>query len=259
MTEVFGGGHGAHDPTWISRFTDATRQAERFRAGRVLLAGDAAHVHYPVGGQGLSLGIQDAVDLGWKLALVVRGRAPEALIDTYHDDRHPAVATTLRHTLALGALQRRDDRTTVLADLVSELAGLDGSRRLLVARTSGLDVRVDLGDGHPLLGRRMPDVDLDTPEGPRRVFALLHDARPLLLDLGGADGAVAAALAGDERVRVVAARTAGPWTMPVIGAVPAPAAVLVRPDGVVAWVGDGSTAGLDDALTRWFGPPRRAA
>lgn len=256
MAEVLGGDHGAHDPTWISRFTDATRQAERFVAGRVLLAGDAAHVHYPVGGQGLSLGIQDAVNLGWKLALVVRGNAPEALLDSYHDERHPAVARTLRHTLALGALQRRDDRTEILAELVSELAGMDEPRRRLVARTSGLDVRHDLGDDHPLLGRRMPDVDLTTADGPRRAYELLHDARPLLLDLDGPDGAVAAATRADPRVRTVAATAAGPWELPALGEVPAPAAVLVRPDGHVAWVGDAPGATLDAALERWLGAPR---
>ena len=186
---MFGTDFGVHTPVWISRFTDMTRQAASLPFGRVLLAGDSAHVHYPAGGQGLSLGVQDAVNLGWKLAQVVAGTSPERLLDTYHDERHPVAARALRHTMASGLLQRGDDRSKALVEVVSELAILDEPRRLLAGIISGLDIHYDLGEGHPLLGRRMPDLDLVTADGPLRVFTLLHDARPVLLDLGGPGGA----------------------------------------------------------------------
>jgi 3-(3-hydroxy-phenyl)propionate hydroxylase len=245
LRTVFGTDLGVHDVTWISRFTDATRQAAAYRAGRVLLAGDAAHVHYPAGGQGLSIGIQDAVNLGWKLARVVHGTSPERLLDSYHAERHPVTERTLRYTMALGQMQRRDDRMQAVVDVVSRLAAMDEPRRWLVALGSQLDVHYDLGDGHPLLGRRMPDLDL---AGGGRVAELLRAARPVLLDLGDAGTLDAAA----ERVEVVRARCDGPWELPVLGAVRAPGAVLVRPDGHVAWVGEGSGAGLAEALDRWF-------
>jgi 3-(3-hydroxy-phenyl)propionate hydroxylase len=244
--------YGVHDPGWITRFTDTTRQADAYRRGRVLLAGDAAHIHYPAGGFGISLGVQDAVNLGWKLAEVVRGTAPDALLDTYHAERHPVAAGLVRYTMATVALARRDERTQALGSIVTELVGLPEARLAIAGEMSGLAVRYDLGDGHPLLGRRMPDLDLVTHDGPSRVYAWLHDARPLLLDLGRPGGIEAGPWA--DRVRVVRAASDGPWELPVIGAVPAPAAVLVRPDGHVAWVGDGSDAGLVDALTTWFGP-----
>lgn len=254
LRAVYGSDFGLHDPTWISRFTDATRQAASYRAGRVLLAGDAAHVHYPAGGQGLSLGVQDAVNLGWKLAQVVHGTSPEALLDTYHAERHPVGARILRHTMALGAMQRRDDRIEALVGVMSELAALDEPRRRLVATSSGLDIHYDLGEGHPLLGRRMPDLDLETADGPMRVYELLHEARPVLLNLGTPDALDPNAM--PARVRVVDARYVGAWKLPVLGAVPAPSAVLIRPDGYVCWTGDGgSNGGLEDALERWFGVP----
>ena len=153
-----------------------TRQAESYRAERVLLAGDSAHVHYPAGGQGLSLGVQDAVNLGWKLAQVVNGTSPESLLDTYQDERHPVVARALQHTMALGVLQRGDERIRALVYLVSELARIDEPRKRLAGIISGLDIHYDLGEGHPLLGRRMPDLDLVTADGPLRLFTLLHDA-----------------------------------------------------------------------------------
>jgi hypothetical protein len=249
LIAVFGSDFGVHHPTSISRFTDMTRQAAAYRDRRVLLAGDAAHIHYPVGGQGCSLGMQDAVNLGWKLARVVRGTSPDSLLDTYHDERHPVAARTLKHTIALAMLQRRDDRTTALVDVVSALASLDEPRRWIAGIGSGLDIHYDLGAGHPLLGRRMPDLDLTTAEGSLRVFALLHDARPVLLNLGEPG-----ALAGwADRVPLVDATYEGGWELPVLGAVGAPAAVLVRPDGYVAWVGEGTDSGLSDALTTWFG------
>ncbi len=251
LVAVYGSDFGLHDPTWVSRFTDATRQAASYRAGRVLLAGDAAHVHYPAGGQGLSLGVQDAGNLGWKLAQVVRGISPESLLDTYHAERHPVGARILRHTMALGAMQRRDDRTDALVGLVSELAELDEPRRRLVTTSSGLDIRYDLGEGHPLLGRRMPDLDLLTTEGPVRTYELLHDARPVLLNLGAPGALDLGTWSG--QVRLVQATYAGEWVLPVLGVVPAPSAVLIRPDGYVCWAGDGSEEGLGDALAAWFG------
>src|ERR1700683_2631875 len=187
LITVYGTDFGVHNPTSISRFTDMTRQAAAYRAGRVLLAGDSAHVHYPAGGQGLGLGVQDAVNLGWKLAQVVNGTSPESLLDTYHDERHPVAARALRHTMAQTALQRQDERTKALADVISELASMDEPRKRLAGIVSGLDIRYDLGEGHPLLGRRMPDLDIQTSRGPRRVFALLHTAQPLLLTLGEPD------------------------------------------------------------------------
>jgi 3-(3-hydroxy-phenyl)propionate hydroxylase len=252
LTAVYGTDFGVHNPTWISRFSDATRQAAAYRAGRVLIAGDAAHVHYPAGGQGLSLGIQDAVNLGWKLAQVVDGISPESLLDTYQAERHPVTARALRYTMAQTTLQRRDERMQALVEIVSELAALDEPRRRLAGRISALDIHYELGEGHPLLGRRVPDLDLVTPDGPRRVFELLHEARGLLLNFGEPGTLDIAGWA--LRVQLLDARHDGGWELPVLGAVTAPTAVLVRPDGYVAWVGDGDDAGLTDALTRWFGP-----
>jgi hypothetical protein len=251
LVTVYGTDFGIHSPTWISRFTDTTRQAAAYRAGRVLLAGDSAHVHYPAGGQGLSLGVQDAVNLGWKLAQVVKGTSPDSLLDTYQDERHPVAAGALRHTMAQTALQRQDERTKALLDVVSGLAKMDEPRKRLVGIVSGLDIHYDLGEGHPLLGRRMPDLDLVTAGGPLRVFELLHDAKPVLLNLGAPRGFDIAPWA--ERVQLIDAEYAGPWELPVIGEVTAPNAVLIRPDGYVAWVGDGTDGGLREALTTWFG------
>ena len=253
LITVYGTDFGIHNPTWISRFTDMTRQAAAYRAGRVLLAGDSAHVHYPAGGQGLSLGVQDAVNLGWKLAQVVNGTSPESLLDTYQDERHPVAARALQHTMAQTALQRRDERMEALVDVVSELASMDEPRKRLAGIISGLDIHYDLGEGHPLLGRRMPDLDLVTADGPLRVFELLHDARPVLLNLGEPGGFDIAPWA--DRVQLIDADYDGQWELPVLGAVTAPTAVLIRPDGYVAWVGDRTHLGLAEALTTWFGPP----
>ena len=252
LVAVRGSDYGLRSASWISRFTDMTRQAAAYREGRVLLAGDAAHVHSPVGGHGLNIGVQDAVNLGWKLAQVVKGTSPESLLDTYHAERHPIAARVLRSTMAQTALSRTDDRVIALRDTLAELVVLDEPRKRLAAMQSGLDVHYDLGEGHPLLGRRMPDLDLSTGDGPLRVFTLLHDARPALIDLGGPGGFDIAPWAG--RVQSIGARYDGPWELPALGEVPAPAAVLVRPDGCVAWVGDGTDNGLTDALTTWFGP-----
>jgi 2-polyprenyl-6-methoxyphenol hydroxylase-like FAD-dependent oxidoreductase len=256
LIAVYGTDYGIHSPTWITRFTDMTRQAAAYRDGRVLLAGDAAHVHSPVGGQGLNTGVQDAVNLGWKLAQVVHRTAPESLLDTYHAERHPVAARVLRNTMAQVALMRVDDRIEALRDTVSELLSMDEPRRRFAAMMSGLDIHYDLGEGHPLLGRRMPDLDLVTAEGPLRVFTLLHDARPVLLNLGEPGGFDITPWAG--RVQLIDAEYVGTWELPVLGAVTAPTAVLIRPDGYVAWVGDVTQLGLADTLTTWFGPPTAA-
>jgi 2-polyprenyl-6-methoxyphenol hydroxylase-like FAD-dependent oxidoreductase len=256
LIAVYGTDFGIHSPTWISRFTDMTRQAVAYRAGRVLLAGDSAHVHYPAGGQGLSLGVQDAVNLGWKLAQVVNSTSPESLLDTYQDERHPVAARALQHTMAQGALQRQDERIKALVAVVSELASMDEPRKRLAGIISGLDIHYDLGEGHPLLGRRMPDLDLVSADGPLRVFTLLHDAKPVLLNLGEPGGFDVTPWA--DRVQLIDAEYVGPWELPVLGAVTAPTAVLIRPDGYVAWVGDRTHLGLHEALTTWFGPPTTA-
>ena len=256
LIAVYGTDFGIHSPTWISRFTDMARQAASYRKGRVLLAGDAAHVHYPTGGQGLNIGVQDAVNLGWKLAQVVKKTSPESLLDTYHTERHPVAARVLHNTMAQVALLRPDDRTNALRDIVSDLLGMDEPRKRVAAMMSGLDIHYDLGEGHPLLGRRMPDLDLVTASGLLRVFTLLHDARPVLLNLGEPGGFDISSWA--DRVQLLDAKYVDPWELPAIGTVTAPTAVLIRPDGYVAWVGDLTQLGLADALTTWFGPPAAA-
>ena len=220
LIAAYGTDYGIHSPASISRFTDMTRQAASYRKGRVLLAGDAAHVHPPDGGQGLQTGVQDAVNLGWKLAQVVKGTSPESLLDTYHAERHPVAARVLRNTMASVALRREDERTKALRDTMSELLGMDEPRRRFAAMMSGLDIHYDLGEGHPLLGRRMPDLDLVTANGPLRVFTLLHDARPVLLNLGEPGGFDITPWA--DRVQLIDARYDGVWELPALGAVTAP-------------------------------------
>ena len=253
LIAVYGTDYGVHSPTWISRFTDVARQAAAYRDRRVLLAGDAAHVHPSDGGQGLNTGVQDAVNLGWKLAQVVHRTAPDSLLDTYHAERHPVAARVLRNSMASVVLRRSDERTNSLRDILSELLGMDEPRRRFAAMMSGLDIHYDLGEGHALLGRRMPDLDLVTANGPLRVFALLHDARPVLLNLD--EPRVFDIAPWAARVRLVDAAYAGRWELPALGPVAAPTAVLIRPDGYVAWVGEATQVGLADALTTWFGPP----
>ena len=252
LIRVDGKDYGVHSPRFISSFTDMTRQAVVYRSGRVLLAGDAAHVHAPMGGQGLNIGVQDSVNLGWKLAQVVKGTSPVSLLDTYQAERHPVGARVLQNTMAQRALGATDVRTGALRNLLAELLTMDQPRKHIAGMISGLDVHYDLGEGHPMLGWRMPDLDLATANGPVRVFELLHNAKPVLLNLGDAGALDITAWA--ERVQLVDATYAGPWELPVLGEVSAPSAVLVRPDGHVAWIGEGRDAGLRDALTRWFGP-----
>jgi 3-(3-hydroxy-phenyl)propionate hydroxylase len=250
LIAIYGTDFGVHSPIWLSRFTDMARQAATYRKGRVLLAGDAAHVHAPMGGQGLNIGVQDAVNLGWKLAQVIKRTSPESLLDTYHAERHPVAARVLRSTLAQTAMRRPDDRTKALNEYVAEFLSAEESRKRMVAEMSGLGVHYDFGEGHPLLGRRMPDLDLLTANGGQRVYTLLHGARPVLINLGEPGGIDITRWA--HRVQSIDAQYTGKWDVPAIGEVTAPAAVLIRPDGYVAWVGDGTERGLADVLTTWF-------
>jgi 2-polyprenyl-6-methoxyphenol hydroxylase-like FAD-dependent oxidoreductase len=260
LIRIAGRDFGMHSPRWISRYGDAARQADRYRVGRVLLAGDAAHIHYPAGGQGLNTGVQDAVNLGWKLAAVVRGGldhgAGDDLLDSYQAERHPVAERVLRNTRAQTALSRSDAQTDALRETVADLLDIPEADRRLALMITALDVRYPVGGpAHPLLGLRAPDVDLTTDAGPVRLYELLHAARPVLLDLGAevlVDGWA-------DRVDVVAATPVDPvWTAPVAGAVAAPRAVLVRPDGHIAWVAAGAVDqdSLRAALTRWCGPAR---
>ncbi|MGY8706365.1 FAD-dependent monooxygenase [Bradyrhizobium sp. 18BD] len=252
LVAVYGTDFGAHNPSYISRFTDASRQASSYRKGRVLLAGDAAHIHHSVGGQGLNIGMQDAVNLGWKLAQVVKGMSSDSLLDTYHAERHPVGARLLRNTMAqIALLRRNDDGRKAARDVVSDLLAMDEPRQRIGAMMSGLDIRYDLGDGHALLGRRMPDLDLTIEGRATRLFTLLHDARGVLLNFGEAWTLDLAPWA--DRIEFIDAIYDGPWELPAIGQVAAPKAVLVRPDGHVAWVGDERQHGLANALITWFG------
>lgn len=252
LVAVYGTDYGIHSPRWLSRFTDAARQAADYRRGRVLLAGDAAHIHHPVGGQGLNTGVQDAVNLGWKLAQVVNKTAPDSLLDSYHAERHPVGRRVLRNALAQMALLRPDERTQALRDIVSDLLAMDEPRTCFAAMMSGLDIHYELGEGHPLVGRRMPDLDLVTAAGSLRVFDLLRDARPVLLDFGGTGDIDIAPWAG--RVCTVDAKRVDRCVLPMLGAVSMPPAVLIRPDGHVAWAGAGTDPALRDSLATWFGP-----
>lgn len=252
LVRVDGTDYGAHSPRYISRFTDMTRQAVTYRAGRVLIAGDAAHVHAPLGGQGLNLAVQDAANLGWKLAQVVKGTSPDTLLDSYEAERHPVAANVMRNTMAQRALSAPDDRTVALRDIVADLLTLDEARKSIAGMISGLDIhyRPD-GDHHPIVGRRVPDLQMETADGAARLYEHLHDAKALLLDL---DTTAHIDLGPwSERVKHVAATCPGPWELPIIGAVETPSALLIRPDGYVAWAGTGTDEGLPEALTTWFG------
>jgi bifunctional hydroxylase/dehydrase len=242
-------------PLWTSWTTDSSRQAAQYRQGRAFLLGDAAHVHLPIGAQGMSAGVGDAVNLGWKLGAVISGRAPQELLDTFHAERHPVGARILVNTLAQRLLYLSGDEMDPMRAVMAELLAYDDVKRLLVGMVTGLDIRYDVGGGeHPLLGRRLPDAELAASSGPARAFGFLHAGRGVLFDLGGIDGLAAAAgpWAGQADVVTVTARPAG-----ALADVPA---VLVRPDGYIAWIGspESGTAGLPDALARWFGEPRAA-
>ena len=264
LVRVYGQDFGLRSAGWISRFTDMARQADAYRAGRVLLAGDAAHVHPPHGGQGLNLGVQDAYNLGWKLAQVVRGVSSPDLLNTYHEERHPVGAQVLRLALAQAALQVPDARHRALKDTLAELMTLDSARAHMAAQLSGLGLRYDLyslytppgaGAPHPLVGARAPDQDLTLDDGREaRVFELLHDARPVLLCLGAPCPAEL-----PQGVRVVTARCTTAWTLPLTGEVEAPEAILIRPDGYVAWAGARDDPALGEVAAWWFGDAQRAA
>ncbi|GHJ12919.1 rifampin monooxygenase [Micromonospora sp. AKA38] len=237
---VAGTDFGVHSPRWMSRFGDATRLAERYRVGRVLLAGDAAHIHPPIGGQGLNLGLQDAFNLGWKLAAQVRGWAPDTLLDTYQAERHPVAADVLDNTRAQMELLSTGPGPRAVRRLLTELMDIDEVNRRLIEKITAIDVRYDLGEGPDLLGRRLPEVDVR--QG--RLYDLLHHGRGLLLDRTGrltVDG-------WSDRVDHLGDPTA---TLDAPG-------VLLRPDGHVAWVGD-DQRDLDRHLSRWFGEPHAQA
>ena len=251
LISTYGTDFGLRSINWISRFSDATRQAASYRNGRVLLAGDAAHIHPPQGGQGLGTGLQDAVNLGWKLAQVINKTSPESLLDSYHAERHPVGARVLQNTRAQIVMSKPDGQHAALREIMTELLGLDESRKHIVGMLSGLAIHYDLGEGHPLLGRRMPDLDLQTADGPTRMFSLLHDAKAVLLNLGEADGFDISAWS--NRVRLVTATYEGRWELPVLGEVTSPSAVLIRPDGYVAWTGHVADPELPQVLTTWFG------
>jgi 2-polyprenyl-6-methoxyphenol hydroxylase-like FAD-dependent oxidoreductase len=251
LVAVYGSDFDLRDASWITRFSDVARQAATYRSGRVLVAGDAAHIHPPMGGQGMGTGVQDAVNLGWKLAQVVRGTSPEALLDTYQAERHPVGARAIR--MALAQVQRQGDaRHDALRETAVELVAMDEPRRHIAGILSGIGIRYDLGDGHPLVGWRLPDLDLQTDAGATRAFALLHEARPVLLELAGSSERFALG-SWSGRVRRVEATAVGPCELPGVGAVELPSAVLLRPDGHVAWAGDTDDPALPVALETWFG------
>jgi 2-polyprenyl-6-methoxyphenol hydroxylase-like FAD-dependent oxidoreductase len=236
LRDLAGTDFGVHSPRWLSRFGDATRQAERYRAGRVLLAGDAAHIHPPTGGQGLNLGVQDAFNLGWKLAAEVNGWAPEGLLDSYHTERHPVGARVLDNTRAQITLLGTGPGATALREMFAKLMDFEEVNRYVTGMITAVDVRYDLGEGHELLGRRLRDL----PLGQGRLYELMHGGRGLLLDRTGG-----LSVAGwEDRVDHVA-DAAEELDVP---------AVLLRPDGHVAWAGEEQKE-LNGALPRWFGAP----
>lgn len=250
--------HGGK-PVWVSWFTDSSRQASEYRRGRVLLAGDAAHVHLPIGGQGMSAGVQDAVNLGWKLAAEVHGHAPAGLLDTYHSERHPVGARVIMNTLAQRLLYLRGDEMQSLREVFGELLSYEEVQRHLVGMVTGLDIQYDVGPGdHPLLGRRVPNQELVGEfgqSGKSSVFEQLHAARGVLLDLEDDAGLRAAAAPWADQLNLVTAtcHASGP-SAPLDGV----GAMFVRPDGYAAWIRAAGTGadGLADVLTRWYGPPR---
>ena len=250
LVTVYGEDFGVHSPTWISRFTDGARQAEAYRSGRILLAGDAAHVHPPDGGQGLNLGVQDAFNLGWKLARVARGLSPSSLLDTYHTERHPVGARVLRHTLAAVALRRPDGHAKATRETVTELLSGETPRRRLAAALSGLDIAYEEHPEQPLLGRRMPDIALNSSREQTNLFKLLRDARPLLLSLGDSPPHVPESCA--RHIHLVHATSDGPWELPDVGPIAPPTLVLIRPDGHVAWVDGAPSHDVGQVLSRWF-------
>ncbi|MEV2235290.1 rifampin monooxygenase [Streptomyces phaeochromogenes] len=240
LRAIAGTDFGVHSPRWLSRFGDATRLAERYRVGRVLLAGDAAHIHPPTGGQGLNLGVQDAFNLGWKLAAQIRGWAPETLLDTYQAERHPVAEDVLDNTRAQMELHSTEPGPQALRRLLTELMDIDEVNRRLIEKITAIGIRYDFGDGPDLLGRRLRDIDIDIDVAQGHLYGLLHHGRGLLLDrtahltVGG----------WSDRVDHLADPTAA-LDVPCL---------LLRPDGHVAWIGD-DQQDLNDHLSRWFGKP----
>ncbi|MGW6277168.1 FAD-dependent monooxygenase [Kribbella sp. NPDC055071] len=252
LIRVAGTDFGLHSPRWLSHFGDAARLADQYRSGRVLLAGDAAHIHFPAGGQGMNTGLQDAVNLGWKLALVATGRAPESLLDSYETERRPVADRVLRNTRAQTFLGRPGPHADALRETVTALIGTEAGNDTIGTMISALDLKYPVGDEHPLLGRRVPDLDLKTADGAVRLYELLHAGRPILLDF---DGTRRTALDGwtDRVDRVEAILPTERWAVPAVGDIPASAALLIRPDGHVAWLPE-SAVDLQTALATWFGP-----
>ncbi|MFB8274664.1 FAD-dependent monooxygenase [Nocardia colli] len=251
--EIAGTDFGMHSPRWVTHYGDAARQAEHYRNGRVFLAGDAAHIHYPAGGQGQNLSVQDAVNLGWKLAIALRTNSSE-ILDTYESERHPVGARVLNNTRAQTALQRPGAHMEALRDVMGDLIEMDAVRQRLGLMITGLDIRYDIKGDHPLSGRRVPDGDLSTTEGDTRVFELLRPGHPILLRLNG--NQVPLPAGWQSRIDVIDARTHdNHWAVPAVGTIAVPAAILIRPDGYAAWVTDEpGDNGLLEALTTWFGP-----
>ena len=229
LVRVYGTDFGVHDPNFISSFTDAARQAAIYRKGRILLAGDAAHIHPPLGGFGLNLGVQDAVNLGWKLAEVIKGISPDTLLDTYQTERRPVAARVIENTKAHVAVRRVDDRSKALSAFVGEWLKTDEVRKRFAGEMSGLAIHYDLGGDHPLVGWRMPDLEITTDKGRVRIFELLRNAHWVQIHFQGG-------IPSDEErgLHVLNATYDGPWELPVIGTIPAPTTVLIRPDGYVA-------------------------
>jgi 2-polyprenyl-6-methoxyphenol hydroxylase-like FAD-dependent oxidoreductase len=258
---VAGTDFGMHSARWLSHFSDAVRQAEQYRLGRVLLAGDAAHIHLPAGGQGMNMGMQDAFNLGWKLAAVMRGDAPESLLDTYQDERHATDADILTIIRAQSVLCEPGPRTDELYDLLAHLVGFDEVNRYLSTLQSGLDIRYPIVGEHPLLGRRVPDMPISSNDRGARVFDLLEAARPVLLDFSNTAGLVDAAGAWAGRIDIVKADClSDAWPVPGVGTIPAPSALLIRSDGYVSWVNDADKDLnlLRESLTTWCGPGTHA-
>jgi hypothetical protein len=246
---VGGTDFGMHTPRWVSSFTDHHRQASQYRSGRVFLAGDAAHIHPPLGGQGMNLGMQDAVNLGWKLASVINGHASQSLLDTYHQERHPQAERVLTNTQAQSALLEAGENVTAMRAQLRSLLQDERPNERLAAAMSGMDICYAAAGAHPLIGRRVPDAEIRSEAGWRHVFALLGSHRAVLLDF---DGQRDRAAALPETVDyVVGQTTVRQWRLPVVGWVAVPSALLIRPDGYVAWATwDSCSHGLPEALER---------